>query len=864
MFQALSTVAGRYRIERELGRGSFGTVYAARDVPSGALVALKLLSTFGPGGAERLAREAAVLRGLPPHPHVVRVLDSGTHAGLPFIVMEHVPGGSLAQALDSGRWPSVADAVLLVERLAEALGFLHRRGVVHRDVNASNVLLDASGAPKLADFGLAFDAERVTRITRTGELLGAPDALAPEQLDRKTIGPEADTYALAALLYRLVTRRGLFEGAKTIEEFLARLRGESPVAPDALDPSLPEGLSEAIALGLSKRPEDRPRPIEELARRARAALGPAPPVATLWHAPGGGTTSFGVYAAVSQIGRGGAGVVFLGRAPDGREVAIKVLRRSDSADAAARFEREGRLLRALGEGDGFVSLLDAGMERGCRYLVMPFVGGGTLRERFERGAVPVEETIALGRSLARAIGRAHERGIVHRDLKPENILFTRRGAGIADSGQALVADLGLAKHSDGSAPGASQSVSLTRDGEFHGTAGYMAPEQMVDSASAGPAADVYAIGAILYECLAGAPPFVGGNLLELLSKVTQGTFEPVRRRRPDVPVWLADAVERALARDPSRRFADGRALGRALGAKPPAPSRIPLLVAATVALVAGGALAARASWRPKPPNATKPDLTARGMIERGDANFDKGDWAGAIADYTKAIELDPRCAEAWSDRGAARVSRGDREGGLADCTKAIELYPRYPMAWVNRGMAKGGLGDLEGAVADETTAIELDPKLVLGWLNRGLSKVSLGDHEGAIADYTRALELDPEQPVALSDRGAARENKGDHAGALRDTSRALELDPKLASAWANRAGARASSGDLEGAIADGTRAIELQPDLAPAWGNRGAARASNGDREGAVADYERFLELAPDAPQAPVVKQQLEALRARR
>src|SRR5262249_563503 len=136
---------------------------------------------------------------------------------------------------------------------------------------------------------------------------------------------------------------------------------------------------------------------------------------------------------------------FRARSPQGGTVAVKLLARMDDA-TRARFERERRLLASFSEADGFVPLRDAGETEGPAesrrpYLVMPFVAGGTLRARLARGRLGAAEALALGRVLAAAIGKAHERGVVHRDLKPENVLFTTEG-------RPLVADLGLAKHFD--------------------------------------------------------------------------------------------------------------------------------------------------------------------------------------------------------------------------------------------------------------------------------------------------------------------------------------------------------------------------------------------------------------------------------
>jgi formylglycine-generating enzyme required for sulfatase activity len=316
--------------------------------------------------------------------------------------------------------------------------------------------------------------------------------------------------------------------------------------------------------------------------------------------PGETPSKIGPYEIAGELGRGGMGVVYRAVGPDGRVVAIKLLLRrgsdaKESQAAAAKFERERRLLSSLGEVEGFVPLLDAGVAPTGAFIVMPFVGGGTLRDRLARGAFPVEEARALGIALAETLGRAHALGIVHRDLKPENVLFT------AD-GRPLVADLGLAKHWSHDAPGASQSVSLSRTGELAGTAGYMAPEQMYDAKSVGPAADVFALGAILYECFAGRPAFEADSFPGLLARVAEGSFVPLCELRPEVPRPLARQIARALALDPAARFTDGSALARALALATGAPTaRAVSLVAALGALgllAAGWAIVGRRDGQP--------------------------------------------------------------------------------------------------------------------------------------------------------------------------------------------------------------------------------------------------------------------------
>ncbi len=313
----------------------------------------------------------------------------------------------------------------------------------------------------------------------------------------------------------------------------------------------------------------------------------------------------GPYEVLSELGRGGMGVVQRVRAPGGEELALKLLLQVD-AETLGRFERERRLIGTFTAHDGFVPLVDAGTSPAGPYLVMPLLTGGTLRDRLRKGRLAIDEALALGRALAAALGRAHERGIVHRDLKPENILFDGDGRG-SRTPRPLIADLGLAKHFDRSASGA--SVSLSRTGILAGTPGYLAPEQMDDSKHVGPQADVFALGAIVYECLAGEPPFQGAGPSAKLANTARGKVRPLREVRPEIPASIALVVHRALAARPEERFSSGLELLHALERPlPAAKGPLPLVLAAVV--VSGGivallAVGARGAPVP-PPVAEKP------------------------------------------------------------------------------------------------------------------------------------------------------------------------------------------------------------------------------------------------------------------
>ncbi len=542
----------------------------------------------------------------------------------------------------------------------------------------------------------------------------------------------------------------------------------------------------------------------------------------------------GPYELLGEIGRGGSGAVFEARGARGEALAIKLLR-APNPEARRRFERERRLLASLGDEDGFVPIADAGEWAHGPYLVMPFLGGGTLRARLDRGSLAFEETIELGRALAGALGHAHEKGIVHRDLKPENVLFT-------SAGEPRVADLGLAKHFTLDAPGGSQSVSLSGSGEIRGTAGYMAPEQMRDAGKVGPRADVFALGAILYECLAGVPAFLGRTPLDVIGKVESSASAPLRSLRHETPRWLEAVIERALAHSEPARYADGGALARAL--EPPRPaSRAVALVGAAVLVAAGGlALAFLLPPGPAPPAppAAPPAPPGRPAVPPRPA-FD------AAAAFELARE---------------KLHAGDLEAARRELDRILEKDPENAEVLACRAEVRLRLDDRDGAIADAGRAVAIDRRCTIGWANRGWARLTSGDLDGAIADLTEAIALDPERASAYGDRASAHFKKAQFDEAVSDATRAVELDPKQSGAWADRAQIRLQRGDLDGAIADATRSLEVTEGRPTAWFTRGIARAKKGERKDAIEDLRRCIALDPTQIARPLLEQ-LEAEEAR-
>jgi WD40 repeat protein len=246
-----------YTVVQEVGRGGMSVVYQAWQTRPRRLVALKMILNPTHATVERRVRllaEADAIAALQ-HPHIVAIYEVGEHNGLPYLALEFMAGGSLAQQLGGVPRPP-REAAALVEKLADAVHYAHEHGIVHRDLKPGNVLLTADGTPKVADFGLA--KQQGPDLTATGAILGSPSYMAPEQAAgaRRSIGPAADVYALGAILYELLTGRPPFRAA-TVLETLEQVRSQEPLAPSQLQAGTPRDLNTVCLKCLEKEPARR-------------------------------------------------------------------------------------------------------------------------------------------------------------------------------------------------------------------------------------------------------------------------------------------------------------------------------------------------------------------------------------------------------------------------------------------------------------------------------------------------------------------------------------------------------------------------------------------------------------------------------
>jgi serine/threonine-protein kinase len=294
--------------------------------------------------------------------------------------------------------------------------------------------------------------------------------------------------------------------------------------------------------------ENREGPLRQAELATKAGGGPPPShwaEASEFAAP----SAFQGYEVVDVLGRGGMGVVYRARQLSlGRCVAIKVMLAGAQAspEERLRFRVEAESVALLCH-PNIVQVYEVGEQNGYPFCSLEYVDGGSLAEKLRGGPMPAAKAAQLVEKLARAVDAAHRHGIIHRDLKPPNILLT------AD-GEPKIADFGLAKRMG-------DTFDQTRTGAGLGTPSYMAPEQVEAAKGVGPAADIYGLGAILYETLTGHPPFEGPSAMTIMARVLSEEPMPPRKRNPAIPRDAAVICLKCLEKDPRRRYPSAAALG---------------------------------------------------------------------------------------------------------------------------------------------------------------------------------------------------------------------------------------------------------------------------------------------------------------
>jgi tetratricopeptide (TPR) repeat protein len=455
-----------------------------------------------------------------------------------------------------------------------------------------------------------------------------------------------------------------------------------------------------------------------------------------------------------------------------REVAIKVLAEQlSSAVGAERFKREIDVMAKLVH-PGIVALFDSGEADGRLYYVMPLVSGLTLRERLVREKrLKMEDVAALGADIADALAYAHGLGIVHRDVKPENI-FTI-------GGRAVLSDFGIARvvH-DVTVP----SASLTTAGMVIGTATYMSPEQVTGELEVGGQSDLYSLGCVLYELLAGVPPFVATTPMGVLAKHLSEAPRPLAEHNVQISPAMETIVMQLLAKKPKDRPAGAVEVARALRSAP------------TVANFAR-------SGDKKVPAPAVSRTPADELVDKGEQTFRRATQGGSGAQlplqesrayFERALALEPQNARALT--------------GLAGYYNVMAI----------RGFMDHETGTAKGHEL-MFAALAADDKCARVYVLLGVNALYWADDFHAAArHFQRAVELDPNEPDSLRFQSVVCKILGRFDDAVAAAREATERAPDAASLWNGLGDTLIAAGRNAEAVDALKRAITLKPGYGPA------------------------------------------------
>ena len=583
------------------------------------------------------------------------------------------------------------------------------------------------------------------------------------------------------------------------------------------------------------------------------------------------------YTVLRELGRGGMATVYL--ADDlrhGRQVAVKVLKAELGVLLGPdRFAREIRVAAGLNH-PHILPLYDSGRlpgtgdAAGLLFYVMPYVRGGSLRERLARERqLPVEEAVALVRQVAMALDHAHAHGLVHRDVKPENILL--------HEGEAMVTDFGIAL-----AATTSSGERLTETGLLIGTPDYMSPEQATGERTLDARSDVYSLGCVLYELLAGVPPHAGTSARSTIARRLTEAPPRVRRLRPTVPAAIDEAIARALAVDPVERFASTAAFaealaGRAAVARAPRMPSVAVLpfhnlsadpeneffadgitddVIAQLSKIRSLRVIGRGSvMKFKARDQTLREIgetldvatVLEGSVRRAgsrvrivsqliDADSDQHLWAETYdRELTDIFAIQSDVALQIATALEAELSQEERSRIRKEPTDDLEAYQLYLQGqhcihrWTQEGLDQG-LKHLEQAVARDPGYALAYAAMAKAYMDVGLGVVgSLGPDEA----FARAKAA---------------------------TARALEIDPKLAEGHALLGHLKyACDFDWAAGEAELRRAIELNPNSGEAYDIYGLLLSAQERYDEAIEVQRRAYELDPLAHRMDIVTTLLRA-----
>jgi tetratricopeptide (TPR) repeat protein len=493
---------------------------------------------------------------------------------------------------------------------------------------------------------------------------------------------------------------------------------------------------------------------------------------------------------------------------------------------AGRFTQEALAWTRLDRHENIAQARFVENIQGKPFLFLEYVSGGDLSDWVgtPRLSEDLPQVLRFAIQFCDGMSHALSKGIqAHRDIKPQNCLITQdHTLKVTDFGLAKVFDearpLGAAGREVEAANAPGLSIGATRTGTGAGTPPYMAPEQFDDAKHVDVRADVYSFGVMLYEMLAGRLPFQGRTWQEL---------ERQHKTQPPPPLVschssLVTVVQTCLAKAPAVRYANFAVLRARLAE-------------------IYESLTGEAAPQPR----AGIDLDAMDYSNKGMSLDNLGRPAEALTCFERALEINPRLAEAWSGKGTTLADLGRHAEALTCYERALQINPRYANAWFNKGVVLDDLGRHPEALTCYDRALEVNPRMAEAWYNRGNALVNLGRPAEALTCFERTVEINPRDAKAWSNKGAALGTLGRHDEALTCYDRALEINPRDANAWYNKGGALADLGRYQEVLTCCERALDINPRYAEAWSNKGYALEKLGRHAEALACFERALQINP-------------------
>jgi serine/threonine protein kinase len=545
---------GRYEIEERLAFGGMGEVYRARRVRLGDLVAIKVIRPK-PGSetryAERFMAEGRMCAALH-HPHIVSVLDFAIEPRVgPYLVMEFLNGMNLSQRLRAERTLAFEEVAAIAMEIAAALDVAHAHGIIHRDLKPANVMAHhytkGEIVHKLIDFGIGnLQREQLASEGEHGPRIAATLAYAsPEQLTGRDTDQRSDVYSFGVTVYELLTGRRPFGLNRPWTVVVDHLFA-APQRPSDVRRDLPSWVDAAVLKALEKLPDHR----WETASDFATALCGAPPTRPSVAARAA-SRLLDRYTLGPMIARGRLGSEIF-EATDratNEAVAIRVITRNDQLDwsaVRARFLREANTTPI--NHPSILRIRDHGDELDTVYIVTDLVRGRSLREVIDREApLAWPRGFLLVQDLIGAVRALHEQGVLAFGLSPDII----RVKTIESRERLIVSAAGVAEIQDVLAPANGPRRDSLALGSVDGH--YLAPELLIDEKPDGRT-DLYTIGAIGYELLAGTRPYSAATLPQLVAAAFTAPIPDPRTYASDLPEAAGRCLLRCLARRPDERF----------------------------------------------------------------------------------------------------------------------------------------------------------------------------------------------------------------------------------------------------------------------------------------------------------------------